>query len=236
MPTTLRGDTLVARTARALAKLSLESEEGAFLGPEDELLVRLGISRPTFRQAAKMVENDRLITVRRGVKGGFYVSRPDAADAIRTLTRYLRLNGANLHDMWAVSRLIMEEAAGLAAACADEGLRARLDAFAAANDGAAVETARDVVRAETELAGLVAAMSGNPAMQLMMSITYSFGLEDDGVALFHDPAQRQEARRLRRELCRAILQHDAEVARVMMRRRAAAMGEWLTQAAGAAPP
>src|SRR6476469_11201558 len=100
MPTTLRSDTLVARTAHALAKLSLESEEGAFLGPEDELLVRLGISRPTFRQAAKMVENDRLITVRRGVKGGFYVSRPDAADAIRTLTRYLRLNGANLHDMW----------------------------------------------------------------------------------------------------------------------------------------
>src|SRR5690348_7772913 len=112
MPTMLAGETLVARTARALAKLSLEAEDGAFLGAEGDLLERLGVSRPTLRQAAKMVEHDRLISVRRGIKGGVYASRPEATDAIRTLTRYLRLKGATLRHVWIVSRLIMEEAGG----------------------------------------------------------------------------------------------------------------------------
>ena len=62
--------TRVDRTASALADLSLAGESGRFLGSEDELLLRFGVSRPTLRQAAKMVANDRLITVRRGTGGG----------------------------------------------------------------------------------------------------------------------------------------------------------------------
>ena len=86
--------TLVAKTARRLAELSLASDAGAYLGAEADLLQQLEISRPTLRQAAKIVESDRLISVRRGVKGGFYAERPNAQDAIKALARYLRMNGA----------------------------------------------------------------------------------------------------------------------------------------------
>ena len=107
--------TRVDRTARELADLSLEGDTGRYLGSEDELLRRVGVSRPTLRQAAKLVANDRLITVRRGPRGGLYADRPDAADSVRAVARYLRLNGATLHDVFVVNSLIAEQAGALAA-------------------------------------------------------------------------------------------------------------------------
>jgi len=224
----LSGETLVTRTARALAALSLEREDGAFLGAEDELLARFGVSRPTLRQAAKIAESDRLIIVRRGVRGGLYAARPDARDAIRTLTRFLRLRGATLRDITVVSRLVWEEAADLAAGCADEGLRARLDRFAAEID--AYDTPAALIRAETELARLVGEMGGNPGIELVMALGYAFGLEEEGLPLFEDPSRRATARKLQRDLCEAIRAREGDVARVMVRRRSKAIAAWLDAA------
>jgi len=174
MQHTIHAESLVARTARTLSQISLESENGEFLGAEDDLLVRLGVSRPTLRQAAKIAENDRMISVRRGIRGGFYASRPDADDAIRTLARFLRLRGATLSDIMTVSRRISEEAAALASACQDAGLRARLEEFMARIDQN--DTPATVIAADSELARLVAAMSGNTVIELVMAIGYSFGM------------------------------------------------------------
>jgi GntR family transcriptional repressor for pyruvate dehydrogenase complex len=202
-------ETRVAATARKLAQLSMAAEDGAFIGAEDEFLVQLGVSRPTLRQAAKIAENDRLISVRRGIKGGFYASRPDAADSIRTLARYLRLKGATLSDIMVVSRLVAEEAVERACACKDQGLRTRLAEFAeriGEND-----TPAQLIVAEGELVRLLTAMSGNPAIELVMAIGYSFGMEEQGVALYRDP----------------VLDCDAEIARVIMRRRSVTMSGWI---------
>jgi GntR family transcriptional regulator, transcriptional repressor for pyruvate dehydrogenase complex len=221
-------ETLVLRTARELSKLSLEHEDGAFIGAEDELLARLSVSRPTLRQAAKIAENDRLISVRRGIKGGFYASRPDAEDAIRTLARYLRLNGATLLDIMAVSRLVAEEAAGLACLCADAALRESLTKFAAGIDQA--DSAAALIVAESRLARLVSQMSGNPAIELVMAIGYSFGMEEQSTTLYRTPEHREVARKLQHGLCQAILDRDADVARLMMRRRSAIMANWIEAA------
>ena len=224
----LSGETLVARTARALARLSLDSEPGAYLGAEQDLLASLGISRPTLRQAAKIVESDRLISVRRGTHGGFYAERPDAADAIRALTRFLRLRGATIGHVAAVNRMVSEEAAGLAAGCADEALRSQLAGFAATIEDN--DTPRAMILAETELARLIAMMSGNPAIELVMAIGYSFGLEEESGAFYRLANQREVARKLQRGLCDAILDRDADVARLMMRRRAMTIAGWIEQA------
>lgn len=221
-------ETLVARTARGLAQISLDAEAGAFIGSEDDLLARLGVSRPTLRQAAKIAENDRLISVRRGIKGGFYAARPDAQDAIRTLARYLRLNGATLSDIMVVSRLVSEEAGARACACDDPALRARLVGFVAGID--ANDTPAELIRAESELVSVISEMSGNPAIQLVMAIGFSFGMEEQRVALYRDEDHRATTRTLQRQLCRAILDRDEEIARVIMRRRSTTMLEWIVQA------
>jgi GntR family transcriptional regulator, transcriptional repressor for pyruvate dehydrogenase complex len=221
-------ETLVARTARGLAQISLDSDAGAFLGSEDDLLARLGVSRPTLRQAAKIAENDRLISVRRGIKGGFYATRPDAQDAIRTLARYLRLNGATLSDIMVVSRLVSEEAGARACVCDDAGLRGRLEDFVARID--THDSPADLIRAESQLVSLISEMSGNPAIQLVMAIGFSFGMEEQRIGLYRAEDHRVTARTLQRQLCRAILDRDEEIARVMMRRRSATMLEWIAQA------
>ena len=220
--------TRVARTAQAIAELSLAAQEGDFLGAEEDLLQRFSVSRPTLRQASKIAENDRLVDVRRGTKGGVYAARPDAGDAIRQLARYLRLRGATMDHIRAVNRLISAEAAALAARCRDPGLRARLDGFAGTIDR--IDTAGAMVRAEVELATLLAQMSGNPAIELVMAIDYTFGMAEEGLRLFGTDEQRETMRSQQRALCRAILDGDAEVARRMMRRRAEAMGRWIEEA------
>ncbi|MCK9543171.1 MAG: FCD domain-containing protein [Novosphingobium sp.] len=217
--------TLVSRTARELVRLSLEREEGEFLGAEEELLQRLGVSRPTLRQAAKIAENDRFISVRRGIRGGFYASRPNVDDATRSLARYLRLQGVTLLDVVTVNRPVSEEAAALACACEDEELRARLERLMA--DIETADTVADIVDREQQLSDLIAEMSENPIISVFMGITFSFGLEEDRVRLFRDPDHRAQARRMMQSVCRAILERDADIARLMVRRRSTTIGEWV---------
>jgi GntR family transcriptional regulator, transcriptional repressor for pyruvate dehydrogenase complex len=222
---------LVTQAAQALSDLSMKHAPGAYLGAEDDLLARLSVSRPTLRQAAKIVENDRLISVRRGIKGGFYAERPNAADAIKSLARYLRLNGATIADVFAVTRLISEEAGALAAANPDKDARQQIAQFRDAIDENATPGA--IVRAEAALARLMADMSGNPALQLVMEIGYTFGMEERGVRFYADEADRERTRNLQHGLCDAILAGDAEIARLMMRRRSALVAEWIDRDLGA---
>jgi GntR family transcriptional regulator, transcriptional repressor for pyruvate dehydrogenase complex len=219
--------TLVAKTARRLAELSLASDAGAYLGAEADLLQQLEISRPTLRQAAKIVESDRLISVRRGVKGGFYAERPNAQDAIKALARYLRMNGATIAHVHAATRLIAEEMGVAAAACKDLSLKGKLAAFRERIDSH--DNVVDIVRAETELARLLAEMSGNPASQLFIEIGYTFGREDHQTVFYQSAEDRERARILQRGLCDAVLAGDSEIARLMMQRRSAAVTEWLVR-------
>lgn len=226
-----QAETLVVKTARELARMSLGTDEGEFLGAEDDLLTQLGVSRPTLRQAAKIVESDKLVSVRRGVKGGFYATRPDAADAIRTLARYLRMKGGTLTDILVVSRLVSEEAAARACQCEDEVMLRRLEDFLSSvedNDSPAA-----MIKAESALVEIISKMSGNAAIELVMAIGFSFGREEREVELYRDPEHREIARGLHRQLCVAILDRDEEIARVIMRRRSATMLEWLAVQSGA---
>jgi GntR family transcriptional regulator, transcriptional repressor for pyruvate dehydrogenase complex len=222
------GGTLVARTARALAEFSLAQVEGAYLGAEDDLLGRLGVSRPTLRQAAKIVESDRLISVRRGLHGGFYAERPNAADSIRALTRYLRLNGASLADIIVVTRPVSEEAGVQAAMRATAEQKERLRAFARQIDSN--DSRADIVLSETELGRLLAEMSGNPAIQLFMEIGFTFGMEEQGLGFFSSAEQRAETRAMQHRICDAILSGDGEITRLMMQRRGKMVTSWLEKA------
>ncbi|WP_260582901.1 FadR/GntR family transcriptional regulator [Sphingopyxis sp. PET50] len=218
-------ETLASRTARQLSQLSLAVDPGTHLGAEDDLIARFGVSRPTLRQAAKLVERDRLISIRRGAQGGYYAERPDARDAIQSLARFLRIKGARLSDVVQVTRPIWEEAAVAAAERRSADDRERLRAFVAAID--ARDTPRELIAAEVEMARLISAMSGNPVIELIMEIGYSFGLDEEGSDLYADPDRRERTRALQRSLCTAIIDGDPDIARLMMRRRSDQFDIWL---------
>jgi DNA-binding FadR family transcriptional regulator len=218
-------ETLASRTARELARLSLAADPGDHLGAEDDLLQRLSVSRPTLRQAAKMVERDRLISIRRGTRGGYYAERPDARDAIQSLARFLRLKGAHLGHVIQVTRPVSEEAAVAAARFRTADDVERLRAFVSTID--AHDTPRELIAAEVEMARLISQMSGNPVVELILEIGYSFGLDEKGGDLYANADRRERTRAMQRSLCTAIIDGDTDLARLMMRRRSEQFDAWL---------
>jgi GntR family transcriptional regulator, transcriptional repressor for pyruvate dehydrogenase complex len=203
-------ETLATRTARNLANLSLAASPGSHLGAEDDLIARFGVSRPTLRQAAKLVERDRLISIRRGAQGGYYAERPDARDAIQSLARFLRMRGANLGHVIQVTRPVSEEAAVAAARHRSAADVEALQVFVATID--ARDTPRELIAAEVEM---------------VLEIGYSFGLDERGSDLYADPDRRARTRAMQRSLCQAIIDGDADIARLMMRRRSDQFDLWL---------
>jgi DNA-binding FadR family transcriptional regulator len=87
-----------------------ELAEGDALPSEAEMVKRLGVSRPTLRQAFRILETEHLIAVQRGSRGGGTVFRPTAKLASRYLSDLLRYRATTLGDVLA-ARLMIEPAA-----------------------------------------------------------------------------------------------------------------------------
>jgi GntR family transcriptional repressor for pyruvate dehydrogenase complex len=83
-----------------------ERVEGEMLPTELELTRELGVSRPTLRQALRVLEMELLVTVHRGRYGGIRVNRPSAGVAGRYLGNVLLFQGTTLDDVHAARRLI----------------------------------------------------------------------------------------------------------------------------------
>jgi DNA-binding FadR family transcriptional regulator len=86
-----------------------ELAEGDLLPSEAEMVKRLGVSRPTLRQAFRILETEHLITVQRGARGGTTVLRPSIKLASRYLSDLLRYRVTTLGDVLA-ARLMIEPA------------------------------------------------------------------------------------------------------------------------------
>lgn len=89
--------------------------EAAELGVEETLRLHYGVSKPTFREAMRVLEAEGLITVRRGAIGGAIVHRPDAEHVAYSLGMALAGRGVDISDVGVALR---EVEPACAAACA----------------------------------------------------------------------------------------------------------------------
>jgi DNA-binding FadR family transcriptional regulator len=65
------------------------------------------VSRPTLREAFRILEVETLISVRRGARGGAQVMAPDPAVAARTIGLLLQIQGTTIDDVYQ-ARMISE--------------------------------------------------------------------------------------------------------------------------------
>src|SRR5215212_1841536 len=84
-----------------------ELDEGDFLPPEGQLMESLGISRPTLREAFRILEAEGLISVVRGSRTGAKVHKPSAELVARYAGYVLEAQGTTIADLYQ-ARLAIE--------------------------------------------------------------------------------------------------------------------------------
>jgi GntR family transcriptional repressor for pyruvate dehydrogenase complex len=82
---------------------------GQTLPPEVQLMEQYGVSRPTLREAFRILETENLISVRRGSRGGAQVMAPDLSVAARYVGLLLQIQGTTIEDVYE-ARLVSEPA------------------------------------------------------------------------------------------------------------------------------
>ena len=105
----------IADELRALI-VSGELADGESLGREPDLVERFGVSRPSLREALRILEAEGLITVVRGVLGGVIVNQPNERMTARTAALLLQSRNVTLGDVHQARSVIEPAAVGILAA------------------------------------------------------------------------------------------------------------------------
>jgi DNA-binding FadR family transcriptional regulator len=186
--------TAVTRAAAALRdEILLIAEEGVFLGSEEELLRRLAVSRTTFRQAIRILEYEELVTIRRGVGGGFFTRSPTASSIARMAAVYMSFRRTPHAQVLQASSVLRREAVRLIATATDPEVRRGPLEFVVANSGFyAWPDRRQAIRVVTRFHQLVAQLSGNAALELFMDVVKMFGNRSDQMIFTADRLREYE--------------------------------------------
>jgi len=105
---------LVAGTLRRMI-VDGSLKDGDFLPNEPELMNHFGVSRPTLREAVRVLESERLVEVRRGSRTGARVRVPGPEIVARPAGLLLELSGATIADVLVARSAIEPVAARLLA-------------------------------------------------------------------------------------------------------------------------
>jgi DNA-binding FadR family transcriptional regulator len=129
-----RGAIRIPKTAEVVAghirKMIIRGEvrEGGFLQPEAVLMEHFGTSRPTIREAFRILENEQLISVTRGSRTGARIHAPSVESVARYAGLALQAEGTMLSDIYLARHSVEPFAAHLLAERRTEAQLAALNA------------------------------------------------------------------------------------------------------------
>jgi len=169
---------------------------GEALPSESELQETLGVSRPTLRAAFRILESEHLVTMRRGSRGGAWVSAPTTDVVARRAGVYLQYHGTTLDDVHRARAIIEPPAAAILAERGSASDVAELEAVladeeAALDDPEALRVAGE--RFHTRLIEL----TGNQTLIVFSAML--LGVIDAHTARFQTAQRARGDRRVSRE-------------------------------------
>lgn len=74
-------------------------DDGQLVGSEDDLIARFEVSRPTMRQAVRILQSDDLLFVKRGSNGGMFAKVPSSDLVARSMSMLLRYRGVTFQQL-----------------------------------------------------------------------------------------------------------------------------------------
>ena len=144
-------------------------EPGDFLGREEDLASDFGVSRPTLREALKLLASGNLIRATKGPGGGIFVAHTADEGMGRSLSdaiaMMLETGSVTLEELLDARLLLEVPLAGLAAYQADEENLRRLREAVRAGASAADPHALGTI--DTEIHQAIAAAAGNRMLQAL---------------------------------------------------------------------
>jgi GntR family transcriptional repressor for pyruvate dehydrogenase complex len=201
----------VPDAAEALRELVFAAEPDNRIGSLPDLARRLGVGIGTVQQAARVLEHEGLLEVRRGPGGGYYGKRPDAAALERAMSAYMRMHPTSYDEALDMTSLLFTELASAAAGCCDEALRGELAAMLARVIPEA--GAEDRMVFEGLFQDLLFRMVDRPLFEMLTRVTLHFSETRAGPAVVITGERAEQWWLGRRAIIAAILAGDAELAR-----------------------
>jgi GntR family transcriptional regulator, transcriptional repressor for pyruvate dehydrogenase complex len=172
------------------------------LPSEAELMGQFGVSRPTLREAFRILETENLITVRRGARGGAQVTAPDLSVAARYVGVLLQIQGTTLEDV-SIARMVTEPAcAGLLARRRTEGdladLRAVVAELVAATGPAGLPDSARWTRLSYRFHELVVERCGNKTLAIQVAVLQDIVATHIAATISRETTEPATASRFRR--------------------------------------
>lgn len=145
---------------------------GDKLMPENVLQAEFAISRPTMREALRILESESLITIGRGKHGGARVSSIDLGAVSTQVGVFLQIEGTTLQDVWLARTVIEPPAAAMLAAKRDANAMAALEANIAEARHAADHDLLRYADLSAEFSLLITRHCGSKTLHLLASLIY----------------------------------------------------------------
>jgi DNA-binding FadR family transcriptional regulator len=216
--------------ADALRKEILHrSGSDSFIGFEEELIARFKVSKPTFRQAAKMLEHEQILLIKRGARGGFFARPPTEKMVSHMAAMVLAARGATLRQIAAVAGPLTVEAVREVAGHPIASVRARVAAFVEEHAGFEKLAAAERGRVIADFERLIAQLSGNPALALFSEAIRALVREPAFATFRVTEAQAAKVADCYRSLAELITKGESEMAVILARRYALMVTEWLPE-------
>jgi DNA-binding FadR family transcriptional regulator len=216
---------LVAGHIRRQIILGRLREDDA-LPPENALMEEFSISRPTLREAFRILESEGLITVRRGARGGARVQEPSSDVAARYAGLVLQHRGTTLADVLD-ARVIVEAPAArmLAERRNRKSVANRLQALLDTNEAA--EAGRF-----HEFNALVVELTENQTLILLTAmlehISHAAAISYDAPTEEEEARMKRSAHRTRQRLVDHVRAGEADEAEHLWRAHLVEAGHILT--------
>jgi GntR family transcriptional repressor for pyruvate dehydrogenase complex len=210
-----------------------ELNQGDSLAPEAALMTEYGVSRPTLREAFRILEAESLIVVRRGAGGGARVQTPNPEVAARYAGFVLEHRGTTVKDVWDARLFLEPPTAGLLAQRRTQADLRRLREALAEHDQSSDPA--EIVRLHNEFHTLIVELAGNDTLLLLIGMlgeiidgtSWSRVAADLGTATHHQ-AERGTVK-VHHTLVNLIEAKDAEAAENLWRRHLKAGSAYLAK-------